>query len=228
MPVATEFLDPITPRYIDDLVTWGCIGARTTESQVHRQFASGLPMPVAFKNSTSGDLDVAINAVIASSHQHTGFSINDDGHVAVMRTRGNQDAHIVLRGGKNHTNFDELSVRRALSLLEKAQLPSRLLIDCSHGNSKKDHEEQVAVFTSVLQQFSEGSCAIKGVLLESFLLDGNQEIPSNATQMRYGVSLTDPCLDWNSTERLVIAGANFLRSGSRKAAPERCDLASLR
>lgn len=218
IPVATEFLDPLIPRYIEDLVTWGCVGARTTESQVHRQFASGLAMPIAFKNSTSGDLDIAINAVITSSHPHTCFGINDDGHVSIVRTRGNTHAHVVLRGGKNRPNFDPQSVQRAIYLLEQAELPARLLIDCSHGNSMKNHEEQIAVFESVIEQHIQGSHAIKGMLLESHIFDGNQKIQNDRTSMRYGVSLTDPCLSWDSTEQLIREGARQMRSEKVKKA----------
>jgi 3-deoxy-7-phosphoheptulonate synthase len=222
VPVATEFLDPLIPRYIEDLVTWGCIGARTTESQVHRQFASGLSIPIAFKNSTSGDLDIAINAVIASSHPHTCLGINDDGQVSILRTKGNTHAHVVLRGGKNRTNFDPQSVQRALFLLEQAELPARILIDCSHGNSMKNHEGQIAVFESVIEQYIQGSHGIKGMLLESHIFDGNQKIHRDTKQLRYGVSLTDPCLSWDSTEQLIREGARQMRRGDVSEQIQRC------
>ncbi len=212
VPAATEFLDPMTPRYLEDLVTWSCIGARTTESQIHRQFASGLPMPVAFKNNTSGDLEVAVNAVIAASHPHTCFGIDEEGQAAIMRTRGNPFSHIVLRGGKAHSNYDPQSLAQALTLLRKAHLPLRLLIDCTHGNSRKDHNEQVAVFESVLQQFMQGNQAIRGILLESHLAEGSQALPKHLRELNYGVSVTDPCLGWDSTEKLILEGAKQLRT----------------
>lgn len=211
IPVATEFLDPITAKYIDDLVTWGCIGARTAESQVHRQFASGLSIPVAFKNSTSGDIDVAVNAIVSASNPHTGFGIDENGMVSIIRTSGTPYAHIVLRGGKNRSNYDAASINRALFLLQQANLPERVLIDCAHGNSMKDHLEQCSVFDTVLEHYVGGISAIRGLLLEGHLFDGTQKIPADPAQMQYGISLTDPCLNWNCTEKLIRSGAAMLR-----------------
>lgn len=211
VPAATEFLDPMTPRYLEDLVTWSCIGARTTESQVHRQFASGLPMPVAFKNNTSGDLEVAVNAVITASHPHTCFGINEEGQAAIMRTQGNALPHVVLRGGKSHSNYDPQSITQALNLLRKAHLPERLLVDCTHGNSRKDHNEQVSVFESILKQYIQGNLGIRGILMESHLSDGSQSLTKQRDDLSYGVSITDPCLGWGSTEKLIRDGARVLR-----------------
>jgi len=210
LPTATEFLDPITARFIEDLISWGCIGARTAESQIHRQLASGLDMPVAFKNSTSGNIDVAIKGVLAANAPHTYFGVNDHGHVAVVRTKGNAQAHIVLRGGENQPNYDASSIANALRQLEKVHLPQRLIIDCAHGNSYRQYSEQGNVFRDVLQQHIQGNFSIRGLAFESHLNSGNQNISSDPTKLQYAVSLTDPCLDWNSTENLIRWGAEQL------------------
>lgn len=206
LPAATEFLDPITPRYFGDLISWACIGARTSESQIHRQFASGLPMPVAFKNSTSGNIDVAINGVLAARHPHSFLSTGDDGHVVVMETKGNPHAHIVLRGGEDKPNYDPQSISYAIQRHQQMHLPERLIVDCSHDNSERKHEKQVPVFQSVIGQHIQGNTAIKGVALESHLFAGKQTFLFDKSRMQYAVSLTDPCMDWRMTEELILWG----------------------
>lgn len=212
VPAATEFLDPITSKFIEDLISWGCIGARTAESQIHRQLASGLDMPVAFKNSTSGNIDVAIKGVLAALAPHTYFGINEEGQIAILRTKGNSQTHIVLRGGEERTNYDADSIAIAMKQLEKALLPQRLIIDCAHGNSSRQHSEQKTVFKDVLQQYVQGNKAIRGLAFESHLNGGNQNISSDRTKLQYAVSLTDPCLDWDSTQELILWGANLIKN----------------
>lgn len=212
MPTATEFLDPVTSRYLGDLISWACIGARTAESQIHRQFASGLAMPIAFKNSTSGNVDVAINGVLSANGPHAFFGINDAGQVSIVRTKGNPHAHIVLRGGETKPNYNEESIKLVLKQLKNANLPPRLIVDCSHDNSCRDHEEQNVVFQSVIQQYVHGNQAIRGLALESHLFAGSQRLVQDQDpgKLQYAVSLTDPCLDWTSTETLILQGANAL------------------
>lgn len=212
MPAATEFLDPASPRFIGDLVSWACIGARTSESQIHRQFASGLPMPVAFKNSTSGNVDVAINGVLAATCPHAFPGIDDHGKIAVMQTKGNPYAHIALRGGESKPNYDAQSISLSLEHLKKAHLPQRLVIDCSHDNSCRKYEQQVHVFQSVIQQHIQGNTAIKGVALESNLFAGNQMPLLDNSRLQYAVSLTDPCMDWAMTENLILWGKAALEN----------------
>lgn len=210
VPAATEFLDPITPRYLGDLISWACIGARTSESQIHRQFASGLPMPVAFKNSTSGSIDVAINGVLAAKCPHAFLGIDDQGSIVVMETKGNSFAHIALRGGEGKPNYDPQSISYALERLHQLHLPERLIVDCSHDNSERKYERQVPVFQSVIQQHIQGNAAIKGVALESNLFAGNQMFLLDNSRMQYAVSLTDPCMDWAMTEELILWGKAML------------------
>ena len=210
LPAATEFLDPVTPNYLGDLISWACIGARTTESQIHRQFASGIPMPVAFKNSTTGNVKVAINGVKTALSPHSFFGINDEGQVAILHTQGNKNAHIVLRGGENQTNYDAQSIDEALNLMQQNGLPRRILVDCSHDNSSKNHQTQENVFESVLKQYVEGNSLIKGLLLESHLFGGNQHLQEDPSFLRYAVSLTDPCLDFENTEKLIRWGSKLL------------------
>lgn len=214
LPAATEFLDPAVPRYIGDLITWACIGARTAESQIHRQFASGLPMPIAFKNNTSGNIDVAVRGVIAASSPHSFFGINDDGRLSIVHSRGNPYAHIALRGGKERPNFNEESVAYAQQQLAKHHLLKSIVIDCSHDNSSGCHENQKEVFDSIIHQTLAGNTSIRGLALESHLNAGSQQFSSDHTRLRYAVSLTDPCLDWNSTELLITNGAAAIRNGS--------------
>jgi 3-deoxy-7-phosphoheptulonate synthase len=214
VPTATEFLDPISPRYLSDLISWSCIGARTTESQIHRQFASGLSMPVAFKNSTSGNINAAVRGVLTASCPHAFFGIDDQGHVSIVRTKGNQHAHVVLRGGENQPNYDAHSIEKTLELLRKNHLPERLIIDCSHDNSNRCHERQKAVFESVIQQYLNGNTAIRGLALESHLFAGKQIMPLDRSRLQYAVSLTDPCLDWEQTESLILRNAALFKNKS--------------
>lgn len=217
LPAATEFLDPAVPRYIGDLISWACIGARTAESQIHRQFASGLPMPIAFKNSTSGNIDVAVKGVVSASAPHSFFGVDDSGRLAVVHSRGNPHAHIALRGGEHRPNYNEESVAFAAKQLEKHHLPKRMVIDCSHDNSNRCHENQKEVFDSVIRQTLSGNTAIRGLALESHIHGGSQQMPLDHLSLRYAVSLTDPCLDWISTEALITAGAAAIRN---KTAPQ--------
>lgn len=203
IPTATEFLDPAAPPFLSDLISWSCIGARTAESQIHRQFASGLPMPVAFKNNTCGNVDVAIHGVLTAAVSHTFLGINDIGQLSTMTTNGNPYAHIALRGGGQAPNYDEKSIARTLALLRKHALPERVIVDCAHDNSNRCHEQQSTVFKSVVEQYLDGNEAIRGLALESHLFGGSQPMAADKSQMQYAVSLTDPCLDWESTERLV-------------------------
>lgn len=200
---ATEFLDPVTPHYFGDLISWACIGARTVESQVHRQLASGLPMPVAFKNNTAGNIDVAINGILSAQSPHASFGIDATGRISILRTKGNPNTHIVLRGSENKPNYDAPSISLALDQLKKAQLPPRLLIDCSHDNSCRNYEEQPAVFLNVIQQYLAGNKAIRGLVLESNLFAGNQHLHPDRSSLKYAVSLTDACLDWPTTATLI-------------------------
>lgn len=215
---ATEFLDPSTPRFLGDLISWACIGARTSESQIHRQFASGLPMPVAFKNSTSGNIDVAINGILAASCRHAFLGIDDNGSLAMMQTKGNAHAHIALRGGENKPNFDAQSISYVLERLKKTHLPQRIVIDCAHDNSFRRHEQQIPVFQSVIHQYVEGNTSIKGLALESNLFAGNQMILLDKARLQYAVSLTDPCIDWATTEELILWG----KAAIEKTSPHTC------
>jgi len=200
LPTATEFLDPITPQYIADLVCWGAIGARTTESQTHRQLASGLSMPVGFKNSTDGSIQAAINAIKAASQAQTFLGITTDGLAAAVRTSGNPNCHIVLRGGASGPNYFAAAVANAAGLLESAGLRPSIIVDCSHDNSGKQPERQPEIVRDVLAQVVAGATAIKGVMIESNLFAGSQPFPRPRSELRYGVSITDGCIDWPATE----------------------------
>jgi 3-deoxy-7-phosphoheptulonate synthase len=204
LPAATEALDPIMPQYLSELVTWTAIGARTTESQTHREMASGLSTPVGFKNGTDGTLGVAINALQSVRHPHHFLGISQHGQSAVFRTRGNPHGHLVLRGGGGRTNYDSVSVALAEAELARAQLPVNIVIDCSHGNSNKDPALQPLVAENCVNQILEGNQSIVGFMLESNLHWGNQPIPADLSQLRHGVSVTDACIDWATTERLLL------------------------
>jgi 3-deoxy-7-phosphoheptulonate synthase len=203
LPTATEFLDPIMPQYIADLVCWGAIGARTTESQTHRQLASGLSMPIGFKNGTDGGLQSAVNAIKAASQSHTFLSIRRDGVPAAVRTRGNRDCHVVLRGGAKGPNFSAAHIAEAESLLAKAGLPASILVDASHDNSSKKPELQPEVLHALIGQIQAGNRSIMGAMVESNLLPGSQPFPQPRNELRYGVSITDGCIGWETTEKLV-------------------------
>ena len=209
LPCGTEALDPITPQYLGDLIAWSAIGARTTESQTHREMASGLSSPVGFKNGTDGDLDVALNAMLSAAQPHAFLGINSAGQVAVTQTRGNPLGHLILRGGPV-PNYDSVSVAQAAAALQAAGLPGNIVIDCSHGNSRKNHALQPLVLRDVAHQVADGNRAIKGVMLESHLFEGNQRL-GRAQDLRYGVSITDACMGWDSTAESLRAAAELLR-----------------
>ena len=198
LPSGCEFLDPITPQFISDLVSWGAIGARTTESQVHRELASGLSMPVGFKNGTDGRVQIAIDAVRAASHPHRFIGVTEQGLAGIVATRGNPDCHIILRGGASGPNHDAASVRKALASLRESHLSPRLLIDASHGNSGKDYLRQPAVAKEIAAQVAEGERGIVGVMIESFIADGRQDL-KDPKKLVYGQSITDACIGWERT-----------------------------
>jgi 3-deoxy-7-phosphoheptulonate synthase len=214
LAIGCEFLDPITPQYISDTVTWGAIGARTTESQIHRQLGSGLSMPIGFKNRTDGNVQVAVDAVRAAAVPHAFAGIDDNGAPAILHTTGNPDGHVILRGGNGTTNYDAGAVAGVLELLEAAGLPERVVIDASHGNSEKDPAQQVAAAKNVADQVGGGNAAIVGLMLESFLVSGRQDLDSGEALV-YGQSVTDPCIDWDTTVSLLreLAGAVRARRG---------------
>ena len=210
LPTATEFLDPITPQYIADLVCWAAIGARTTESQTHRQLASGLSMPLGFKNGTDGSIQTAINAIKAASQPQTFLGITMEGRAAAVRTRGNANCHIVLRGGASGPNFAAAPVAAAAQLLAKAGLPQAVLVDCSHDNSSKQPERQPEIVDQVLAQVSADASPVVGVMIESNLFAGSQPTPTAGSKPRYGVSITDGCIDWSTTETCLRAARTRL------------------
>jgi len=221
LSAATEFLDPIVPQYIDDLVSWVAIGARTTESQTHREMASGLSMPVGFKNGTDGGLQIALDAMVSARSPHCFLGIDQDGVTSVVRTTGNPIGHLVLRGGRNLTNYDPASLRGAETKLAAAGLPSVTMVDCSHANSGKQFSRQEEVWQSVIEQRAAGNRSLVGVMVESYLSEGNQPFPQPVDQLRYGVSITDACVSWETTERMLRTGAKALEhaasSGERTA-----------
>ena len=206
LPAATEFLDPIVPQYIADLVSWAAIGARTTESQTHRMMASGLSMPVGFKNSTDGSLQVAIDAMTAAMNQHSFLGLDEDGVLSIVRTTGNPSGHVVLRGGRLQPNYDPESIRQAEAALAKAKLPPVLMVDCSHANSGKQPARQEDVWRSLIDQRLAGNTSIMSAMIESHLFQGAQPIPKNLNELRYGISITDPCMGWETTERILRWG----------------------
>jgi 3-deoxy-7-phosphoheptulonate synthase len=216
LPVGCEWLDPITPQYIADAVTWGAIGARTTESQVHRQLASGLSMPVGFKNGTDGDVQVAVDACRASAAGHTFFGVTEHGAAAVVTTTGNPDTHVILRGGRSGPNYEASHVAKALDLIGGAGLPRRLMVDASHGNSGKDHRRQPVVAAAIAEQLAAGEHGLTGVMLESFLVEGRQE-PGPPASLTYGQSVTDACLDITTTAGVLdhLAAAVRTRRNTR-------------
>jgi len=204
LPAGTEALDPIMPQYLSELITWTAIGARTTESQTHREMASGLSTPVGFKNGTDGALATSINALQSVRHPHHFLGITQQGQSAVFRTRGNPHAHIVLRGGGGRVNYDAVSIALAERQLLAAGLPATIVVDCSHGNSNKDPSVQPLVAENCVTQILDGNRSIVGLMLESHLKAGNQPIPKDLATLEYGVSITDPCIDWQSTEALQL------------------------
>jgi 3-deoxy-7-phosphoheptulonate synthase len=219
LPAATEFLDPIVPQYIDDLIAWAAIGARTTESQTHREMASGLSMPVGFKNGTDGSLQIAIDAMSSARTPHSFLGIDQDGYTSLVRTKGNPDGHVVLRGGRARTNYDPQSIAEAAGQLAKNNLPPVLMVDCSHANSLKQHARQEDVWRSLIEQRAAGTRSIIGAMVESYLKEGNQPVPAIPAEIVYGVSVTDACVNWETTERMLRHGHAML-SASRRAVAE--------
>jgi 3-deoxy-7-phosphoheptulonate synthase len=212
VPTASEILDPISVKYFGDLITWGCIGARTSTSQIHRQAASGLSIPIGFKNNTDGNVDVALQGIITASTSHSYVGINEKGTACVIHSEGNPHCHLVLRGGENAPNYDPQSIQSIMDKLEKAKLIPKIVVDCSHDNSKKDHNRQPEVFESVIDQVISGNKAIKGCILESHLRAGSQQIPANPNLLKYAISLTDSCMDWETTEGIILAAKKSLLS----------------
>ncbi len=203
LPTGSEALDPICPQYLSELITWYAIGARTTESQTHREMASGLSAPVGFKNGTDGGLDVAVNAIKSAAQPHAFLGVNHAGATCVVRSKGNAHGHLVLRGGGGRPNYDTVSVRLAEQALQKAKLNTNIVVDCSYANSMKDHTLQPLVFADCVHQIVEGNRSIVGLMLESNIDAGSQTIPEDRSELRYGVSVTDPCIDWASTEEVI-------------------------
>ncbi|KAI8912862.1 hypothetical protein EDD86DRAFT_224341 [Gorgonomyces haynaldii] len=213
LPVGAELLDTISPQFLADCVSWGAIGARTTESQLHRELASGVSFPVGFKNGTDGNLGIAIDAIHAASHPHHFLGVTKHGLAAITRTAGNDACHVVLRGGKNGPNYAPADIEEAREQLEKGKLPPRIMIDCSHGNSNKNHRNQPLVAESIYQQVSGGDTSIFGVMIESNLNEGNQKVPPTGPKdLKYGVSITDACIDWQSTEQVLKRLAEAVRN----------------
>jgi 3-deoxy-7-phosphoheptulonate synthase len=204
LPTATEALDPISPQYLQDTISWSAIGARTTESQTHREMSSGLSVAIGFKNGTDGGLGVAMNALNSVAHPHSFLGINREGQVAIVRTKGNPFAHVVLRGGGGKTNYDSVNVAICEQELEKAKLAKNIMIDCSHANSNKDAGLQPLVIQDISNQVLEGNKSIIGIMVESNLNFGNQSIPKDLSELKYGVSVTDACIDWETTERSIL------------------------
>lgn len=209
LPAGTEMLDPITPQYIADLVSWAAIGARTTESQTHREMASGLSMPVGFKNTTEGNLQIAINAIESARRPHSFLGINQDGVTAIIRTSGNPDTHVVLRGGKT-SNYDAISIEQCQRMLAKAGLEPRVMVDCSHAQTSKDYTRQLPVLAALVDQIRSGNRTIMGVMIESNIGAGNQPLSKDRATLKYGVSITDPCIDWPATEQCLLEASRAL------------------
>ena len=218
LPAATEVLDPIMPQYLAELKSWAAIGARTTESQTHRELASGLSMPVGFKNSTDGNLQIAIDALLSSRHPHHFLGIDPDGRTCVIATRGNAYGHIILRGGHDRPNYDPVSLTMAQEQLSSAGLAPLIMVDCGHANSGKRPRLQAHVLKSVLQQRLDGNASLIGVMIESNLFEGSQPLEKDLSKLKYGVSITDPCLGWDDTARLLRFARDELASGARGGA----------
>lgn len=219
LPAATELLDPITPQYIADVIAWTAIGARTTESQTHREMASGLSMPIGFKNSTDGSLQAAMNAMLAASQSHHFLGINQHGLASIVTTTGNPDCHLVLRGGKGGPNFSHDHVTQAAEEMAKLKLNPRMMIDCSHANANKDHNRQVVVLEDIAAQVRNNSRHILGVMIESHLKSGNQPIPQNLRELTYGQSITDACVDFDTTAEMLRQLASAVEPSLQVAVP---------
>jgi len=221
LPTATEMLDPITPQYIADLICWSAIGARTTESQTHREMVSGLSMPVGLKNGTDGDLMVAINGIMAAGSPQQFIGIDSRGRTSIVKTRGNPWTHLVLRGG-NRPNYDSVSINQALSLLRENGLHETLMVDCSHANSGKDYRMQPTVWQDVINQRMDGNRAITGMMLESNLFEGSQVNSGDPSTLEYGVSITDACISWETTEKIIRSACLHMEKGADGPARYRC------
>lgn len=204
VPAASELLDPVTPQYIADLLSWAAVGARTTESQIHREMASGLSMPVGFKNSTDGNLQIAIDAIQSTRCPHSFVGINTDGKMYIWKSSGNTWTHVILRGGRDHPNYDADTIAKTTAMLREVNAPPFIMVDCSHANSEKNYKNQPQVWRNLIQQKGEGNQAIRGLMLESHIHEGSQPIPENLSQLKYGVSITDACIDWQTTEELIL------------------------
>ena len=228
LPAGTEALDPISPQYLSDLITWSAIGARTTESQTHREMASGLSTPVGFKNGTDGGLQVAINALLSVSNAHSFLGIDQNGQVAVIRTKGNRYGHIVLRGGAKGPNYDSVTIALVEKELAKHKLPANIMVDCSHANSNKDPALQPLVMNDLVHQIIEGNQSLVGMMLESNLSAGSQAIPADLSQLKYGVSVTDACIDWATTERLLREARSKLKDVLPRRMPRSAQVRQLR
>ena len=218
LPAATEMLDPVIPQYLADVVAWTAIGARTTESQTHREMASGLSMPVGFKNGTDGSLGVAINAMLAASHAHRFLGIDTYGHASIVTTTGNPDGHLVLRGGRQGPNYDAAAVASAAGELAKAGVAARMMVDCSHDNSQKDYRRQAEVCNVVAAQVAAGGANLMGVMIESNLVAGRQDLPKDRSRLAHGQSITDACVDFPTTESMLTALAASVATGRRASA----------
>lgn len=203
LPVATEMLDPFTPQYFADMISWGAIGARTTESQTHREMSSGLSFPVGFKNGTDGNLQIAIDAMGAACHPHSFLGINREGRISIVRTTGNTDVHMVLRGGNDKPNYQAADISKAQQKLDSSSIQTSIMVDCSHANSFKDHTRQEGVLVDVMEQIAAGNSSIGSLMIESFLREGSQKMPASRSDLEYGVSITDKCIDWDTTERIL-------------------------
>jgi 3-deoxy-7-phosphoheptulonate synthase len=213
LAVGTEMLDLISPQYLADLICWSAIGARTTESQSHRELASGLSMPVGFKNATNGDIEIAVNAIRSASQPHHFLSVDELGQASVFGTKGNSDCHVVLRGGGGKSNYEADSVENCRAQLVKASLVPSMIVDCSHGNSNKDFKNQGKVFRYILEQIGQkADCGIKGVMIESNIHSGNQSFPREKEKLEYGVSITDGCIGWEETEELILEAHKVISS----------------
>jgi 3-deoxy-7-phosphoheptulonate synthase len=217
LPTGTEFLDPITPQFIADLVSWGAIGARTSESQVHRELASGLSMPVGFKNGTAGSVQLAIDAIRSAAHPHHFLSVTKQGVAAIVSTRGNEDCHLILRGGSTGPNYDAESIARTVRAMKRSGVPDRIVVDCSHANSDKEPARQPEVARAVAEQVAGGDRSIVGVMLESFLVEGRQD-PKPAQKLVFGQSITDACLSWDQTVPVLRDLAAAARERRKTAA----------
>jgi 3-deoxy-7-phosphoheptulonate synthase len=211
VPAGTEALDPIAPQYYGDLIAWTAIGARTSESQTHREMSSGLSTPVGFKNGTDGDIDGAVNAILSAGRPHSFLGISSQGRSAIVRTRGNRHGHLVLRGGGGRPNFDTVSITLAEQALAKAGLPRNLVVDCSHANSWKKPELQPLVMRDVVHQIREGNRSVVGMMVESFIEGGSQPIPSDLSTLRYGCSVTDACMSWDATVEMLRGAREILK-----------------